>query len=75
LLWMQAMRNNLAPIVMHAAPKPAFAKEKILLIGYARVSTDGQDLATPRDTLLRTGCQRIYEEKVSGAVAGKIKLA
>lgn len=46
-----------------------------MLIGYARVSTDGQDLTTQRDALLRAGCQRIYEEKVSGAASGRAELA
>jgi DNA invertase Pin-like site-specific DNA recombinase len=37
-----------------------------LLIGYARVSTQGQDLAQ-RAELAKVGCIRIFEEKVSGA--------
>jgi DNA invertase Pin-like site-specific DNA recombinase len=37
------------------------------LIGYARVSTQGQDLAQQRATLRQGGCARIFEEKVSGA--------
>jgi DNA invertase Pin-like site-specific DNA recombinase len=38
-----------------------------MLIGYARVSTDDQDLAQQRATLKEAGCHRIYEEKISGA--------
>lgn len=37
------------------------------LIGYARVSTQGQDLAQQRTSLREIGCQRVFEEKVSGA--------
>ena len=36
-------------------------------LGYARVSTDDQDLALQRATLDAAGCKRLYKEKVSGA--------
>jgi DNA invertase Pin-like site-specific DNA recombinase len=39
----------------------------IHLIGYARVSTQGQDLASQRTVLSEIGCGRIFEEKISGA--------
>lgn len=38
-----------------------------MLFGYARVSTEDQDLALQRNALKGAGCQRIYEEKMSGA--------
>jgi len=38
-----------------------------MLIGYARVSTDDQDLKIQRERLTGSGCTKVYEEKVSGA--------
>ena len=36
-----------------------------MLIGYARVSTEDQDLGLQRSALKAVGCRRIYEEKVT----------
>lgn len=46
-----------------------------MLIGYARVSTDDQDLRLQRAALTEAGCRRIYEEKVSGARRDRPELA
>lgn len=46
-----------------------------MLLGYARVSTDDQDLALQRRALHETGCRRLYEEKLSGARRDRPELA
>ena len=46
-----------------------------MLIGYARVSTDDQDLRLQRAALHEAGCRRVFEEKVSGATRDRPELA
>ena len=43
-------------------------------IGYARVSTDDQNLDLQRDALTRAGCATIYEETASGKSSSRIEL-
>jgi DNA invertase Pin-like site-specific DNA recombinase len=46
-----------------------------MLIGYARVSTDDQNLHLQHAALTDAGCARIYEEKLSGANRNRSELA
>lgn len=43
--------------------------------GYARVSTDGQSLASQEAQLTGAGCVKVFAEKVSGAKTDRIELA
>ena len=43
-------------------------------IGYARISTDDQNLDLQRDALTRSGCITIYEETASGKSAQRVEL-
>lgn len=45
-----------------------------MLIGYARVSTDDQDLQLQRSELNGAGCERLFEEKQSGARRDRLEL-
>ena len=43
--------------------------------GYARVSTDGQSLASQDAELHAAGCAKVYAEKISGARSDRPELA
>lgn len=46
-----------------------------MIVGYARVSTNDQDLAGQIGELTTAGCAKVYREKASGARGDRVELA
>jgi DNA invertase Pin-like site-specific DNA recombinase len=46
-----------------------------MIVGYARVSTDGQTLLAQQASLTEAGCARVFAEKQSGAKTDRAQLA
>jgi DNA invertase Pin-like site-specific DNA recombinase len=46
-----------------------------MIVGYARVSTDGQTLDAQHSALREAGAEKVYSEKISGAVTDRPALA
>ena len=55
----------------------SLSKVKLVMTiyGYARVSTDGQSLASQEAQLSAAGCAKVFAEKVSGAKSDRLELA
>jgi DNA invertase Pin-like site-specific DNA recombinase len=46
-----------------------------MIVGYARVSTDGQTLDAQQSALVAAGVERVFAEKISGAITERPALA
>jgi DNA invertase Pin-like site-specific DNA recombinase len=46
-----------------------------MIVGYARVSIDGQTLDAQQAALKAAGCEKVYSEKISGAITDRLALA
>lgn len=56
------------------APRGDEYRSKIVIIGYARVSTDDQSDALQRDALTKAGVERVYSDTISGGTSSRPQL-
>ena len=45
-----------------------------MIYGYARVSTDAQDLTSQLSQLRAAGCEKVFREKITGTTADRPEL-
>jgi DNA invertase Pin-like site-specific DNA recombinase len=68
LLTLESLRNLFAKDIVQKWLK-------MTIYGYARVSTNGQTLASQDGQLAAAGCAKVFSEKVSGARSDRAELA
>jgi len=51
-----------------------FREVFFMLVGYARVSTADQNLDLQKDALNKAGCEKVFEDYISGAVSARPQL-
>jgi DNA invertase Pin-like site-specific DNA recombinase len=66
---------TLIPIMIYNAQVTFEIEGADMLYGYARVSTDGQSLASQDAELHAADCMKVYAEKISGARSDRPELA
>jgi Resolvase, N terminal domain len=76
-IWRSAMCSNINSAI-EGQEINGFGRADIgcrMIIGYARVSTDGQTLDAQQAALRAAGAEKVYAEKISGTVTDRKALA